>query len=155
MHDSIRKVFPEVAHLIKWHLVSTDGPCNYLANTLYYAEDQRIKAAHDVACAESALADYIELNCDLPCGTHAETYIKDANRLRAIIGIAKDRLVNANGPDLEAARRSAHLPTATLEQLQSAEWLKEQLPNLTREFKEDMEATFCSNISTNSTTVGA
>ncbi len=36
-HDDIVKAFPEFAHLIKWHLVSTDGPMHYIANTVYHA----------------------------------------------------------------------------------------------------------------------
>ena len=37
IHEEIVRVFPELASLIKWHLVSTDGPMHYLANTLYLA----------------------------------------------------------------------------------------------------------------------
>lgn len=37
LHDEIRENFPELAHLIRWHLVSTDGPMHYIANTTYLA----------------------------------------------------------------------------------------------------------------------
>lgn len=37
LHDEIREHFPELAHLIRWHLVSTDGPMHYIANTTYLA----------------------------------------------------------------------------------------------------------------------
>jgi hypothetical protein len=37
IHEEIEKFFPELSHLIKWHLCSTDGPMHYLANTLYLA----------------------------------------------------------------------------------------------------------------------
>lgn len=40
LHDEISRVFPELAHLIKWHLVSTDGPMHYIANTCYLAGDR-------------------------------------------------------------------------------------------------------------------
>lgn len=40
LHDDIRRVFPELAPLIKWHLVSTDGPMHYIANTAYHASDR-------------------------------------------------------------------------------------------------------------------
>lgn len=40
LHDDIREVFPELAHLIKWHLCSTDGPMHYIANTTYHASDR-------------------------------------------------------------------------------------------------------------------
>lgn len=39
-HDEIAKVFPEYAHLIKWHLVSSDGPMHYIANTLYHVSNR-------------------------------------------------------------------------------------------------------------------
>jgi hypothetical protein len=37
IHDKIEKHFPEIAPLIKWHLVSSDGPMHYIANTLHFA----------------------------------------------------------------------------------------------------------------------
>lgn len=37
IHDDIVKHFPEYAHLVKWHLVSTDGPLHYVANTVWHA----------------------------------------------------------------------------------------------------------------------
>lgn len=40
MHDDIARVFPELAHLIKWHLCSTDSPMHYVANTVYHASDR-------------------------------------------------------------------------------------------------------------------
>lgn len=40
IHEEIAKYFPEYAHLIKWHLVSSDEPWGYLANTLYHAGDK-------------------------------------------------------------------------------------------------------------------
>lgn len=39
LHDDVARVFPELAHLIKWHLCSTDGPMHYVANTIYHASD--------------------------------------------------------------------------------------------------------------------
>ena len=40
IHDEVAKHFPELAHLIKWHLSSTDGPLHYVANTVYLAGDR-------------------------------------------------------------------------------------------------------------------
>lgn len=37
IHEDIAKHFPALAHLIKWHLTSTDGPMYYLANTTFHA----------------------------------------------------------------------------------------------------------------------
>jgi len=39
IHKDIAKHAPEIAHLIKWHLCSTDGPLHYISNTLFHAGD--------------------------------------------------------------------------------------------------------------------
>lgn len=39
IHEIIERVFPEFAHLIKWHHMNADGPWGYLANTRYHAWD--------------------------------------------------------------------------------------------------------------------
>jgi len=38
-HSEIEKYFPNLKHLVKWHLFDTSGPMHYLANTLYHAEE--------------------------------------------------------------------------------------------------------------------
>lgn len=40
LHDEFARHYPEKAHLLKWHLCSTDGPMHYLANTVYLASDR-------------------------------------------------------------------------------------------------------------------
>jgi hypothetical protein len=42
-------------------------------------------------------------------------------------------------PELEAARKSAIAPNATLEELQNKDWLLNRLPSLMNEFKQDIE----------------
>ena len=37
IHKEISKHFPELKHLIKWHLTSSNGPIHYVANTTYHA----------------------------------------------------------------------------------------------------------------------
>lgn len=91
LHDEIREHFPELAHLIRWHLVSTDGPMHYIANTTY-----------------------------LVSGTEWNGEPKT--------------------PDIEAARRTAVWPDATLEQLQSKEALTARLDGLLAEFREVVES---------------
>lgn len=39
-HDILAAYVLEVAHLIKWHLVSTDGPMHYPVNAIYHAGDR-------------------------------------------------------------------------------------------------------------------
>lgn len=36
-HEEIEVMFPELKHLIKWHLMSSDSPMHYVANTVYHA----------------------------------------------------------------------------------------------------------------------
>ena len=37
-HDLVADKFPGLAPLIKWHLMSSDGPMHYIANTVYWAK---------------------------------------------------------------------------------------------------------------------
>ena len=39
-HGDIANVFPSLAHLIKWHLCSTDAPLHYIANTVFLAGER-------------------------------------------------------------------------------------------------------------------
>jgi len=36
IHDEIIKYFPEFKELIKWHLMNSDAPLHYVANTIYW-----------------------------------------------------------------------------------------------------------------------
>ena len=36
-HDVVRRALPELAHLIRWHMCSTDGPLHYLENAHFWA----------------------------------------------------------------------------------------------------------------------
>jgi hypothetical protein len=36
LHDEVARYFPEIAGLIKWHLVSSDEPMHYIENTMYW-----------------------------------------------------------------------------------------------------------------------
>lgn len=59
MHDEIETVFPEYAHLIKWHLTSTDGPMHYIANTVYHAENDNLEYARSTAIAPDTTIDQL------------------------------------------------------------------------------------------------
>ena len=39
-HEIVAKHFPELAPLLKWHLVSTDYPLHYYQNTVYHSGDR-------------------------------------------------------------------------------------------------------------------
>lgn len=59
MHDEIRVVFPEYTRLIKWHLVSTDGPMHYIANTVYWANKGNLDYARSSAVARFATIEQL------------------------------------------------------------------------------------------------
>lgn len=40
IHDEIKKAFPELAHLIRWHLFDSTGPMHYYSNVIYMAGDR-------------------------------------------------------------------------------------------------------------------
>lgn len=40
IHDEIEKHSPQLKHLVKWHLTSTDEPMHYVANAVYHASDK-------------------------------------------------------------------------------------------------------------------
>jgi len=40
IHEEIAEHFPELRHLLRWHLCGTDGPMHYYDNTLYFAGDR-------------------------------------------------------------------------------------------------------------------
>jgi hypothetical protein len=40
IHELLAEAFPELAHLIKWHGVTTDGPLHYVENAVYHAGDR-------------------------------------------------------------------------------------------------------------------
>lgn len=49
-HDEIEKHFPELKKLIKWHFMNSDGPMHYIANTVYWAkEEKNLRFARETA----------------------------------------------------------------------------------------------------------
>lgn len=40
IHEEIAAAFPELAHLIRWHLFNPSGPMHYVANTVYLAGER-------------------------------------------------------------------------------------------------------------------
>lgn len=151
-HEAIAKAFPELAHLIRWHLCATDGPMHYVANTVYLAGDrdhnglragesrQLVNGRTGLPCwqleADGAPLHHVEktfegLEADLP----PVPVMRWAPWL--IIGEGKAR-------DLAAARRSAVWPDATDAQLCAekadlAAMLEARLPKLMAEFRADMD----------------
>jgi len=81
-HDVVEKVFFEFAHMIKWHLVSTDSPMHYIANSLYYAKEQYLQAARDCAVwPEAELKDFTKENLEKRLPALLENFKKDIEAL--------------------------------------------------------------------------
>jgi hypothetical protein len=69
-HDLVKEYFPELEHLIKWHLTSTDGPMHYITNSIYWAEEGNLDYARKTAiwfdATKEQLSDKIALIARLP-----------------------------------------------------------------------------------------
>ena len=61
LHNEFEQAYPEYAHLIKWHLCSSDGPLYYLENTLYWVKKGNLENAKDTAIWQEANDD--EFKC--------------------------------------------------------------------------------------------
>lgn len=157
VHDDIAKRFPEVAHVIKWHLTGEAGPMHYVANTVYLAgnrdhngllegEKRQIKNGrtglpcwHLVAVDDAG--EEVETH-KLPKYIDSEEQPPAAHRLEYRpwyrVGEGKAR-------DLDAARRVAVWPDATDAELSvdPAELraaLEARLPALLAEFRAMIDA---------------
>lgn len=157
MHDEIARVFPELNSLIKWHLVTTDGPLHYIGNTTFHAgvrdhngllKDERRQIRngktgklswHLVAVDQEGnevelynLEEYQNSDDKPECPYRLEY------RPWCTVGEGKER-------QLEFARSSAVWPDATDEQLslpkdELTKLLKDRLPALMAEFKSTVES---------------
>lgn len=142
-HDHIAKHFPEVRHLLKWHLCSSDGPLHYVANAMYHASDRDCwglrkgeerqirngktgKPCWRLEPRTKELPPTIDSD-EKPEGTETHEYVPWMR-----VGEGKE-------PNLEAARNCAIWPEAELEDF-TEEKLRERLPGLMWEFKAAIES---------------
>lgn len=152
LHELIEKTFPQYRHLIKWHLVSSNGPMHYIANTLYHVSDrdcwglrkgERRQIRNEKSGKPSwKLAILDSLNQEVEPDKYLDSDTKPPIEYRVEyvpwehIGEGKDR-------ELALARSTAVWPDATDEELLSPDLegkLKARLPRLMEAFKQDMEA---------------
>lgn len=80
--------------------------------------------------------------CPFDSQAEAEQFIRAMAKGNARIETTATAWSEGKEPDLEAARRCAIWPEATLEQLQDKEQLLARLPALLAEFRKDMEALY-------------
>lgn len=110
LHSDIHKHFPELRHLLPYHLVSADGPLHYFANTTYLAgdrdcwgyrkdEQRRNKEGKPVWRAQGSWKTF-----------YGETPPVETVAYVPVLGEGKER-------ELDAARKTAIWPEATDEQL--------------------------------------
>lgn len=155
IHDEISEQMPELAHLIKWHLMSSDEPMHYLSNTMYIASARDCNGLLKGEFKQIATGgDINRLNWEtaIKVGNDVRTVkIKGINSviqsptepacdIDGVFYIPWGRVGEGKEPDLDGARRSAIWHDATLEQLQNKELLQSRLPALIAEFKAVVES---------------
>ncbi|BCS53290.1 hypothetical protein [Geobacter sp. SVR] len=149
LHEEIARVFPELEPLVKWHLVSTDGPMHYIANTLYHAGDRDCHGLRKGESQQIRNGKTGQLCWQLVfTGEKPPQYVDSDTEPEAPKGGYKwmpwCRIGEGKERNLEAARESACWPEATNEQLRMEpedlkKILEARLSALLAEFKTDME----------------
>lgn len=145
-HDEIAKRFPELAHLIQWHLCSTDGPLHYLANTVYLVGDRDCHGLRNGEVRQIRNGKTGQLCWKLQAvGGKPETYVDADNKpaAPAFEYAPWERIGEGKARELDAARRAAIWPEATDEQLSQEPaalraTLEARLPDLLARFKAAM-----------------
>lgn len=147
LHDDIAQVFPELSHLIQWHLCSSDGPMHYIANTLYHVLQHG---------ATHAWVYYTGAGNTDPLGI-----VKCETKERLLGYVKSNEVLKAEGQpgyriqwdektvkvrNLTHARNCAVWPDATDEQLSAPRdalkaALEARLPDLLIRFRADIEST--------------
>ena len=142
LHDDIAKVFPELAPLIKWDLISTDGPMHYIDNTCYHAGDRDCNGLR--RGEQKPILGPDKVPTWVPKIT-PEKYVKGGDQPAPVLVEYELRCREGEGKerDLAAARSCAVWPDATDEELcqerpQLEAALKARLPALLAEFKQAM-----------------
>lgn len=165
-HDVIVKYFPKLAHLIKWHLTSTDGPMHYIANTMYHAKDTDYNGLLAGEHYTYVKRVYANVTVGKPTVIYStdtmytnnqnnvyleKNNVRETDALNAFIATIRPDIRHAvktepcsysiskgKPHDLEAARKCAVWPEATLEQLTDETVLIARLPALMEEFRDDV-----------------
>lgn len=143
--EDIARVYPELRHILKWHLMNEDGPMHYIANTVYHAGDDgkgkqrigytdptRTKTAPMWECRGPDIR--YRLHVGATCPSPEVITLSWA----PVLNEGKDR-------NLDAARAAASWPEATDEQLMLpapalTALLQARLPAMMEQFHQDMAA---------------
>jgi len=152
IHDTISEAFPELEPLIKWHLVSTDGPMHYVGNTIYLAGDRdhwglRKGEKRQVRHRGTTLLRWNLVS--IIDGEEAPLKTNILSESEPVAPVVKyvPEYITGEGKErqFDAARSVAVWPEATDEQLslpkeELTELLNARLPALMEAFKADMVA---------------
>ena len=157
-HEEIAKQFPELAHLIQWHLCSTDGPMHYPSNALFLAGE---RDCHGLLKGEfrqhtsrgphqnGGVEGVPNWTLELPNRSARDVYANEKPAPVTLEWKAYGRTGEGKARELDHARRSAIWPEATDADLsQDSAALKAaliaRLPDLMARFKAAMlGAGFC------------
>ena len=142
--EDIARVYPELRHILKWHLMDESAPMHYIANTVYHAGND---GAGEVRYAPVAPGSKIMApmwECDRPSGGHAGIKVS-ATRPPDEVLSWRPVLREGKPRNFELARESAVWPDATDEQLmlpapELTALLQARLPGLLQQFRADMAA---------------
>jgi len=139
VHETIAEAFPELAHLVRWHLVDDDGvPMHYVTNACFLAGDRDCfgyrKGEQRRDRNGTPLWHYVKP--DRCAVVASEERPEDRGSWEPCLGEGKE-------PELDAARRAACWPDATDDDLTAPglrERLLARLPMLNQQMRDDMHA---------------
>lgn len=156
IHEYIEIAFPELKPFIKWHLMSSDAPMHYIANTIYHASNTD---CHGLLKGEFNSFKYnviVNNECLFKSKTfysfrnwiHRDEAKKQAENFMhyikpelkpEILQVGDGSQSEGKERDLKAARNCAMWEDATLLQLTNKDRLLARLELITWQFKNDME----------------
>ncbi|AUR81393.1 hypothetical protein NVP1072O_47 [Vibrio phage 1.072.O._10N.286.48.A12] len=157
IHSDIEEFAPEIAHLIKWHGMTSESPLHYISNTTYLASDKdcwglskgekkqilrggdKTKPCWELAYVNGDVESKIKID-GLPSNPSCLDSELPETNLEFIKYVPWCRIGEGKEPQLDAARRTAIWEDATLEQLQDKEALQARLPALIEEFASVIES---------------
>lgn len=158
IHEEIAKHFPEYARVIKWHLVSSDGPMHYVSNTCYHAGNRDHNGLlagekRQIIDRKTGLPAWELKALDRRTGEEVSLFsidrfvdsIKEPECPYDIKYVPWCRVGEGKARDFDAARSCAVWPEATDEQLslpreELEKLLLARLPALMQDFKAAMES---------------
>ena len=137
-HDFLEKYIPELNPCLKWHLTSSHEPLHYIANTLYHAGAIR---KHQNRWFVYLSDQNFGIN-KLLLGIFNAVEVFNLKEKYGVANLITEEHFDgrAKESNLEAARKTAIWPEASLEELQDENKLKARLSALMLEFKAFIES---------------